>query len=91
MKTTAFITLLFCVTNLFAQTNYYAENKEFNESGYTYVCELTRSGDVVLRNKEYKLTEDDLKSTPEIRMNVSGQVNLSKYIFHLSNNILLNN
>jgi len=61
MRTITFITLLFCVTNLYAQTNYYAENKEFNESGYTYVCELTRSGDVVLRNKEYKLTEDDLK------------------------------
>ena len=51
MKTTTFITLLFCVTNLFAQTNYYTETKIFNEVEYGYQCDVSSIGSVYLYNK----------------------------------------
>lgn len=51
---TIIISMLFCVTYLHAQTYYYTTTKTFNESGYTYQCDVRSSGFVTLYNKSNK-------------------------------------
>ncbi len=46
MKTTLFSFLLFfCAVYAAAQTNYYTETKTFQESGYTYRCDVLSGND----------------------------------------------
>ena len=61
MKTEKFILLVFCVLFSFigakAQTYYYNTTKTFNESGYTYQCDVpSGSIDVKLYNKSNQFT-----------------------------------
>ena len=53
--------MLFCSSSLLAQTNYYTETKVFNETDYIYQCEIDSTDFVVLYNKDYQLTPDDVK------------------------------
>ena len=53
--------MLFCSSSLLAQTNYYTETKVFNETDYIYQCEIDPTDFVVLYNKDYQLTPDDVK------------------------------
>lgn len=48
--------MLFCVTYLHAQTNYYTTTKTFNESGYTYQCDIPSYNLVILYNKSNSST-----------------------------------
>ena len=63
MKRHLFLLLcsLFACVICFAQTNYYTETKVFNETDYIYQCEIDPTDFVVLYNKDYKLTPDDVK------------------------------
>ena len=61
MKTIIILTMLFCSSSLLAQTNYYTETKVFNETDYIYQCEIDSTDFVVLYNKDYQLTPDDVK------------------------------
>ena len=63
MKRYLFLLLcsLFACVISFAQTNYYTETKVFNETDYIYQCEIDPTDFVVLYNKDYKLTPDDVK------------------------------
>jgi hypothetical protein len=66
MKTiTLFIGLLFCMLGVSSQTYYYNNTKTFNESGYTYQCDVPSHKLVTLYNKDNKLTYTPLveKST----------------------------
>ncbi len=64
-----FISSAFCMfvwaMSLFAQTNYYTTTKTFYENGYTYQCDIEKSGMITLYNKNNKLTYTDqvFKST----------------------------
>lgn len=50
------ISLLFS-TNIVAQTNFYTATKTFNQSGYTYQCDVVQENKMVtLYNRENKLT-----------------------------------
>lgn len=53
---TIIISMLFCVTYLHAQTNYYTTTKTFNESGYTYQCDIPSYNLVILYNKSNSST-----------------------------------
>lgn len=60
MKTiTSILWMLFCCIYTDAQTNYYTETKTFYEDGYTYQCDLRKSGFVTLYNKDNKWTYED--------------------------------
>ena len=48
------ICILFYVAYLHAQTNYYTTTKTFNESGYTYQCDIPPYNLVTLYNKSNK-------------------------------------
>ena len=77
-----FASMLFCMVSVLAQTNYYTETKTFYENGYTYQCDVEKSGFVTLYNKASKwvykkmiykdigrpYTDDD---TPDIYMKKS--------------------
>ena len=68
MKTTILsFLLIFCAVYTAAQTNYYTETKTFQESGYTYQCDVSH-GLVKLYNKENKLTyvRQIFKDTKEV-------------------------
>ena len=55
VKISVLVCLLFTVTEAAAQTYYYDMTKMFNESGYTYQCDI-KYGGVVLYNKTNQLT-----------------------------------
>ena len=61
MKTIIILIMLVCSSNLLAQTNYYTETKVFYETDYSYQCEIDSTDFVVLYNKDYQLTPDDVK------------------------------
>ena len=48
--------MLFYVSSLHAQTNYYTTTKTFNESGYTYQCDIPPYNLVILYNKSNSST-----------------------------------
>lgn len=50
------ISTLFCVAYLSAQTHYYDVTKTIHGNGYTYQCDVQRSKQVLLYNKENELT-----------------------------------
>ncbi len=69
MKTTILSFLqFFCAVYTVAQTNYYAETKTFQESGYTYQCDVLTGKRVRLYNKENKLAyvQQIFKDTKEV-------------------------
>uniref|UniRef100_UPI0035A06EF1 DUF5043 domain-containing protein n=1 Tax=Prevotella heparinolytica TaxID=28113 RepID=UPI0035A06EF1 len=69
MKTTIFsFLLIFYAVYTAAQTNYYAETKTFQESGYTYQCDVLTGKRVRLYNKENKLAyvQQIFKDTKEV-------------------------
>ena len=51
--------LLFNIIFVVAQTNYYAVTKTFHEKGYTYQCDVAKSGNVKLYNSTNKWTYVD--------------------------------
>ena len=51
-----FISILFSATYMYAQTNYYTTTKTFNESGYTYQCDIPPYNLVILYNKSNSST-----------------------------------
>lgn len=55
-----FITLWFCIVGATAQTNYYTTTKTFNQSGYTYQCDVPVGQLVTLYNTENLLTYTDV-------------------------------
>ena len=79
-----FASMLFCMESVLAQTNYYTETKTFHENGYTYQCDVEKSGFVTLYNKSSKwvykqmvykdigrpYTDDD---TPDIYEEISDE------------------
>jgi hypothetical protein len=57
MKTILLLAGLLLSMSVLAQTNYYSTTKTFNESGYTYQCDVnTGSKEVILYNKSNQLT-----------------------------------
>ncbi len=53
--------ILFCLSGAIAQTYYYKTSKTFNESGYTYQCDVSVGGKfTVLYNKSNKYAYADL-------------------------------
>ena len=75
MKTIIFfICTLFCAISLYAQNYYYSTTKTFNESGYTYQCDVRGSKMATIYNSSnkwiytypvYKNTGEDFVQTDE--------------------------
>lgn len=59
---------LIYTTCILSQSNHYTITKTFNEQGYTYQCDVSKSGSVTLYNKNNKwtYTPQKIKSTGEI-------------------------
>ena len=51
--------LLFNIIFVAAQTNYYVTTKTFHENGYTYQCDVPKSGEITLYNNLNKWTYVD--------------------------------
>ena len=81
MKTTTFIALLFCVTNMFAQTNYYTETKKIHEGDYRYQCHVSPNKNVTLCNASSKWIglEQKIKDTDEIFNNEDNELDLTTH------------
>lgn len=68
MKSIIIVIFVVNALNLLAQENFYKNTKTFKEQGYTYQCDVSKSGSVTLYNKNNKwtYTPQKIKSTGEI-------------------------
>ena len=81
MKRHLFLSLcsLFVCVISFAQTNLYTETKVFNETDYIYQCEIDSTDFVVLYNKDYQLTPDDVKGEFNLQMQSNSNLVILLY------------
>lgn len=55
------IAIILSCMKLSAQTNYYETNKVFHEDGYSYKCDIEKSGMITLYNAENKQTYESMR------------------------------
>ncbi len=77
------------ITTLYSQTNYYTESKIFEEEGYKYQCNVSSSKNVLLYDKNNRLTgqHPKYKSTGELFVYPVSGVKLYQYDAQIENQI----